>query len=136
MKEQPTRQELINQIENVILDTLIGYEEKFMVELDVIEVRWDLKGGCAGMFCVRPGQMYFRFNLDIAQENVKETLEETVPHEIAHYLVYIRYGKVKPHGREWQRVMYQLGKEPTVTHKMNYTPAKVRKPQKRYSYTC
>ena len=44
-------------------------------------------------------------------------MAQTVPHEVAHLLCYLRHGnEVKPHGEQWQSIMKQLNAEPRRTH--------------------
>ena len=55
------------------------------------------------------------FNLAIAAENGK--FEETITHEIAHFVAYKMYGRnIKPHGLEWKSVMNDLGYSGDVYH--------------------
>eukprot|EP00095_Tigriopus_kingsejongensis_P012412 snap_masked-scaffold312_size212576-processed-gene-0.0 protein:Tk12412 transcript:snap_masked-scaffold312_size212576-processed-gene-0.0-mRNA-1 annotation:"s-adenosylmethionine synthetase" len=50
-------------------------------------------------------------------ENPEAFLQEVVPHEVSHLIVFARYGKVRPHGKEWQAVMQQVfGVVPNTTH--------------------
>ncbi|MDM7860590.1 SprT family zinc-dependent metalloprotease [Alteromonas sp. ASW11-36] len=52
-------------------------------------------------------------------ENPQHYMEQVLPHEIAHIVVHQLYGRVKPHGIEWQTVMQEVFKcPPQVTHHM------------------
>lgn len=66
-------------------------------------------------------------------ENGQPFIEEVVPHELAHLLVFQHFGKVKPHGKEWQWMMKEiLGKAPQRTHHFS-----VKNSQKiTYNYKC
>jgi len=60
-------------------------------------------------------------------------IQEIVPHELAHLFVYSLYGKVKPHGKEWQWMMETiLGLPAKRTHQ--FTNAKLQ--QTRFQYHC
>ncbi|MGD8581085.1 MAG: SprT-like domain-containing protein, partial [Gammaproteobacteria bacterium] len=61
----------------------------------------------------------------------------TVPHEVAHYVVDVLYGvmNVRPHGAEWQKVMFSLGAEPSVTGNYDLSGIPVRR-QRRHTYQC
>ena len=98
---------------------------------------FDLKGKVAGQYNHKTKQI--RVNLSIAMKNsstVKDYLENTLPHEIAHYIVKtsVKFNNNhKPHGRAWKYVMNVLGKEPTVTH--SYACEPVRR-HTYYDYQC
>ncbi|ABR00697.1 Protein SprT [Haemophilus influenzae] len=49
------------------------------------------------------------------QENTDEFIRQVVPHELAHLIVYQMFGRVKPHGKEWQLVMNEIFKLPADT---------------------
>lgn len=77
-----------------------------------IELRFDLKGTTAGMFCRRRNKetgnetAYFRLNRALLEANLEEFLTDTIPHEVAHYITRTIWGRaVKSHGKEWQSVM-------------------------------
>jgi SprT protein len=76
--------------------------------LDSPKVKFNLKGKCAGQCCFS-GTFTLRFNLKLLKENEEDYLKFTVPHEVAHMITYMVYGKVRPHGKEWKNVMYALG---------------------------
>lgn len=61
-----------------------------------------------------------RFNPVLLQENPQAFLDEVVPHEVAHLVVFKRFGRVRPHGREWQVVMQEIfSVPPRTTHRMD-----------------
>ncbi|MDF7666574.1 SprT family zinc-dependent metalloprotease [Orbaceae bacterium ESL0727] len=86
------------------------------------------KGSIAGSAYLTRWEI--QLNRTLLCENGIPFIEEVVPHELAHLLVYKQFGKVKPHGKEWQSIMATvLGKEPKTTH--NFT---VSRPD--YLYVC
>lgn len=46
-----------------------------------------------------------RLNAVLLLENGQDFVDEVVPHELAHLLVYRQFGRVSPHGKEWQYMM-------------------------------
>ena len=56
-----------------------------------------------------------KFNRTLLLENSDEFIRQVVPHELAHLIVYQVFGRVKPHGQEWQAVMTQLFNLPADT---------------------
>ncbi|WP_462320083.1 SprT family zinc-dependent metalloprotease [Halochromatium sp.] len=83
-----------------------------------IEIRFDLRGKTAGQVRIRArGHYLIRYNLELLRRGGADFLSRTVPHEVAHVLAYHRHGhNIRPHGREWQQIMHQLGAEPTRCH--------------------
>lgn len=50
-------------------------------------------------------------------ENSEAFIEEVVPHELAHLLVWKHFGRVAPHGKEWKWMMENvLGVPARRTH--------------------
>jgi Uncharacterized protein conserved in bacteria len=73
------------------------------------------KGSVAGSAFLTRWEI--QINSTMLYENGKIFIEEVVPHELAHLIVFKKFGKVKPHGKEWQYIMSQvLGKIPKTTH--------------------
>ena len=56
-----------------------------------------------------------KFNRTLLLENSDEFIRQVVPHELAHLIVYQVFGRVKPHGQEWQAMMTQLFNLPADT---------------------
>lgn len=46
-----------------------------------------------------------RLNPVLLIENQQQFIDEVVPHELAHLLVFHQFGRVPPHGKEWRWVM-------------------------------
>ncbi|WP_284893277.1 SprT-like domain-containing protein [Cobetia amphilecti] len=96
-------------------------------ELRMPSVSCRLKGRTAGT--ADSARQRLRFNWQLLSENRHHFLSQTVPHEVAHWVVMEvveRAGKtrVKPHGPEWQQVMTNLyGIPPEVTHRMDVSTA-------------
>lgn len=79
-----------------------------------IPIEFDLTGGTSGQYWFPSGKSrsgshgLLRFNMWIASRNLKEFIQNTVPHEVAHYLVTCIHGRrVKPHGTEWKQIMQE-----------------------------
>ncbi|GAA5194057.1 SprT family zinc-dependent metalloprotease [Ferrimonas gelatinilytica] len=77
------------------------------------EVLLTLRGQSAGV--AHPLQNRLRFNPVLLSENPEPFLTEVVPHEIAHLLAHTLYGRVRPHGREWQALMTNVFEQPART---------------------
>jgi SprT protein len=84
-----------------------------------LEIRFDLRGGAAGQ--ARGGgrgPWIIRYNPILLRENPESFIAETVPHEVAHMVAYLRYGRsIRPHGPEWRAIMAQFGAEPERCHR-------------------
>ena len=95
------------------------------------DISFKLRGKSAGMAHLQLNKI--RFNALMLQENKHAFIDEVVPHEVCHLLCHQLFGRVKPHGKEWQSLMinlYQL--TPRTTH--NFTV--IRKPQAEFDYRC
>lgn len=56
-----------------------------------------------------------KFNPVLYLQNKTIFIEQVVAHEIAHLITYQLFGKVRPHGKEWQNIMTQVFKLPAAT---------------------
>lgn len=82
------------------------------------DIKFTLRGKSAGTAHLQLNLL--RFNPTLLAENHQTFIDQVVPHEICHLLAYQLFGRVKPHGKEWQALMmdiYQL--EPATTHSLN-----------------
>jgi len=92
-------------------------EHLFEVAVPAIAVRFDLRGRAAGMFRVRHGATEIRYNPWLFNRYFEENMDNTVPHEVAHYVVHRLFSRrrVRPHGKEWRDVMVAFGVAPRTT---------------------
>ena len=89
---------------------------------------------------VRPTQANYNFiskkswinvNPILLNENVEYVVNQTVPHEVAHIVAYMVFGRVKPHGLHWEVVMRAFGKQANRCHQLNMaTIQSLRSPRK------
>jgi len=74
-----------------------------------------------------------KFNPILFAQNKNEFIKQVVAHEVAHLIVYQQYGKVRPHGKEWQHVMQKVFNCPALTtHSLDITDVL----GKQFSYQC
>ena len=63
---------------------------------------------------------WLKLNPILFLQNRSEFFEQVIPHEVAHLITFQFYGKVRPHGQEWQAVMQCVFKKDAVTtHSFN-----------------
>ena len=105
--------------QNLVIQATYAWIEKaseiYDRHIQAIDVVFDLKGRTSGMFCtrstsVKDRQLWIRYNPWIFAKYFEDSLATTVPHEVAHYVCFLLYGrKHKPHGKEWKAIMNQFG---------------------------
>lgn len=77
-----------------------------------------------------------RLNPILLAENSDEFINAVIPHEYAHLLTFALYGRVQPHGKEWQMMMTQIMALPAErTHRFNTKNSQVRQ-YERFTYYC
>ncbi len=98
-------------------DFIVRAERIFSRRFDRVPVLFDLKGRAAGMFKVIGKRRLIRYNPWIFAKYYEENLRDTVPHEVAHYIVHEVYPRrsTRPHGEAWKNLMAQFGADPGVT---------------------
>ncbi|MFZ4835589.1 SprT family zinc-dependent metalloprotease [Rouxiella sp. Mn2063] len=96
------------------------------------DVSYQQRGTTAGTAWLQDWKI--RLNPVLLQENQQQFIDEVVPHELAHLLVYRRFGrKAAPHGKEWQWMMEQvLGVSASRTHQFEISSVQ----SKTYPYLC
>ncbi|WJW75427.1 SprT-like domain-containing protein [Thiohalobacter sp. IOR34] len=102
-----------------------------------IEVRFDLIGRAAGMYRRRGAERCIRYNPYLFARYFEDSLANTVPHEVAHYVVDLLTvsARPRPHGSEWQAVMRALGVEPRLRHDYDLRGIPQRR-QRQVLYRC
>ena len=102
-----------------------------------VPVLFDLKGRSAGMFKIHGESRVIRYNPWIFAKYYEENLRDTVPHEVAHFIVHETYPRrgTRPHGPEWQDLMLRFGADPAVTFDLDLEGVPQRK-QSTHRYHC
>ena len=121
------------------LETLAGWSQ---ARLEKPEVSFDLSGTAAGQYRRTTGgfgrtRHRLRFNPYLLAKHFDESLATTIPHEVAHYAVAVRYSRsrVSPHGSEWREAMALLGAPAEVTHALDVSDVPRRR-QRQWTYRC
>lgn len=74
-----------------------------------------------------------KFNATLFAQNREEFFNQVVAHEVAHLIVFQKYGKVRPHGNEWKDVMQHVFNCPAITtHSLDTHDVQ----GKQFSYQC
>lgn len=74
-----------------------------------------------------------RLNPVLLLENQQAFIDEVVPHELAHLLVWKTFGRVAPHGKEWKWMMEEvLGVPARRTHQFEIDSVRSRT----FAYRC
>ena len=102
-----------------------------------VPVEFDLSGRTAGMFKLVGRRGWIRYNPWIFAKYYEENLAGTVPHEVAHFVVYELYGSrgIKPHGSQWLEVMTAFDADPGVTFDLDLEGIPQRQ-QRTHPYRC
>lgn len=110
----PLQQQIVEKVET---DFKIA-EQYFCRQFPRPSVHFSLRGKSAGTAHLQLNKL--RFNPVLLTENPAIFINEVVPHEISHLLCFHLFGKVKPHGKEWQSVMLStFNITPKTTHQLN-----------------
>ena len=125
------------QVEQKTEDYICRAEGIFGRPFDRVPVLFDLKGQTAGMFKTIGTRRLIRYNPWIFSKYFEENLRDTVPHEVAHFIVHEVYPRrgVKPHGVEWRELMARFEADPGVTFNLDLEGVPQRK-QAKHRYHC
>lgn len=95
------------QVQQKIDQCLRSAERYFNVKLASPTFNFKQRGRTAGTAYLQKNEM--RFNLYMLRQDSEKFIEQVVPHEVAHLVVYQIYGTdPKPHGPEWVAIMEHL----------------------------
>ena len=102
-----------------------------------IPVVFDLKGRAAGMYRSYQGTQEIRYNPWLFAKYFDDNVQNTIPHEVAHYLSDVLHGlrNIRPHGRQWCELMHSLGALPSRKHTYDLSGIPQRN-LRRYAYRC
>jgi SprT protein len=134
---QPINSAEQRQVAQRTEEFIVRAEQVFRRRFDRIPVLFDLKGRAAGMFKVIGKRRLIRYNPWIFAKYFEENLRDTVPHEVAHYIVHEVYPRrsTKPHGHAWKNLMAEFGADPGVTFDLDLDGIPQRS-QKTHRYYC
>ena len=134
---QPIGTDLQQRVRDATLRHVDRAGALFDRRFDPVPVLFDLRGTAAGMFKAHGRRRWIRYNPWIFAKYFEENLRDTVPHEVAHYIVHELYGRrrVRPHGPEWQALMALFGADPEVTFKLDLEGVPRRR-QATHAYRC
>jgi len=127
------QQQVISETKHFLKSAEDYYERSF----SEIPVLFDLKGRAAGMYRVRAGQRVIRYNPYVFAKYFDDNFNETIPHEVAHYVTDVLFGlkNIRPHGNEWKSVMSVFGVAANRTANYDLSGLPVRQYQK-FIYHC
>lgn len=111
--EQIPFRHLKMQVQRKLNQSLQLAEAYFKRKFTMPEVNYELRGIKAGVAYLQKNEI--KFNRTLLLENADEFIRQVVPHELAHLIVYQMFGRVKPHGKEWQLVMNEIFNLPADT---------------------
>jgi SprT protein len=113
----PISQQQMIEVQSITLDYIAMAQQIYKKPFSSIPIVFDLRGKCAGMYKRMGRDRHIRFNPWLFAKYYKHSIDQTIPHEVAHYITYCLYPfrRVKPHGEEWRSVMQAFGVEPKVT---------------------
>lgn len=95
------------------------------------KVNYQQRGTSAGSAYLQTWEI--RLNALLLQENQQSFIDEVIPHELAHLLVFRQFGRVPPHGKEWRWVMETILQVPANrTHHFAISSVQ----SKTFTYQC
>ncbi len=114
-KERVTMNSLQQQVIERVEHAIKTANQRLNKRLKMPTVTFTQRGKIAGSARLQSWEV--RFNPILLKENTDAFLNEVVPHEVAHLIVFKLFGRVKPHGREWQLIMREVFQvAPRTTH--------------------
>ncbi len=87
------------------------------------QLLFDLRGTRAGSVS---SAGVIRLNPVLLRENLPAFMTQTLPHEVAHWIVFRWRPRAAPHGPEWRQVMAWLGAPARRCHDFDVARAQVR----------
>lgn len=92
---------------------------------------FDQRGRSAGSAHLQKNLI--KFNPILYLQNKDVFIEHVVAHEVAHLITYQLFGRVRPHGKEWQQIMTQVFNLPAnATHQLDISDVQ----GKLFPYRC
>ncbi|WP_084883882.1 SprT family zinc-dependent metalloprotease [Vibrio sp. qd031] len=131
MKLPSPAQSQLEHIEHCISQQVQKAQQHFQRSFERPTFSFKLRGRAAGKAYLHLNQL--RLNPVLFVQNEAEFYSDVIPHEIAHLLVFSLYGRVRPHGPEWQHMMQEvLGVPAHTRHQFDVTDVM----GKTFAYRC
>lgn len=105
--------DLIHQLEKSLQRYITKAESLLSCRFPTPDILYNVRGKVAGKAYL--SQWQIRLNPTLLAENQTAFIEQVLPHELAHLITYHQFGRVKPHGKEWQYVMVHIFDLPPET---------------------
>lgn len=103
----------------------------FAIDFPEPKLVYQQRGTSAGTAWLQAWEI--RLNPVLLLENQQPFIDEVVPHELAHLLVFRQFGRVPPHGREWKWMMETVLSVPASrTHRFEISSVQ----SKTFPYRC
>ncbi|MEP7703120.1 SprT family zinc-dependent metalloprotease [Paraglaciecola sp. 25GB23A] len=121
------QQQIIERTESCMALACEHFNRQFLMPT----IKFNQRGKIAGSARLQLNEL--RFNPVLMQDNLDHFLSDVVPHEICHLLAFQLFGRVRPHGKEWQALMVQVYEvKPNTYHGMDVTKVA----GKKFAYRC
>jgi SprT protein len=115
----------IHEFQKRVLDVLEMAHELYSIgDLMYTEIRFDLKGQCAGQAMIQGSRLILRFNQEAMEKDWDDMFNDTIPHEVAHLVCFKRPELGRNHNRGWKEVCRSLGGAGDRCHKIELSPGK------------
>ncbi|PIJ49067.1 SprT family protein [Erwinia sp. OLTSP20] len=88
---------------HALRENLLRANQQLEKHYPLPHLSYNQRGMAAGTAWLEKWQI--RLNPVLLMENQQAFIEEVVPHELAHLLVWKHFGRVAPHGAEWKWMM-------------------------------
>ena len=123
----PTMQQILLRVQQCIDIANTHFNRVFAMP----QVKFNQRGKIAGSARLQLNEL--RFNRVLMKDNLDTFLTDVVPHELCHLMAFQLYGRVRPHGKEWQGLMREVFKlKPQTYHLMDVTKVSGQK----FTYVC
>ena len=129
LMDQPDQ---VNTLEQHAADLERRAARRTGLAISVPQLAFDLRGTRAGSVN-RAGVI--RLNPVLLRENFAAFMAQTLPHEVAHWVVFRWRPRAAPHGPEWRQEMDWLGASARRCHDFDVTRAQVRT-MRSHRYLC
>jgi SprT protein len=133
--------DLQDRIETMVLDCLLKAQAVYGTDKvnKIPKILFTKKGRAAGTasWNYLTGEASININPILLNENVEYVVNQTVPHEVAHIVTFMIWGReATAHGYHWKSVMNLFGKRAERCHQLNTETAKQMRVRNVYSCKC